>query len=56
VVATGGMSSFVAAGSAHITEINDLLTLQGLRLIYLRNQPRRHGQERPRERTRRHAS
>jgi len=50
VVATGGMSSFVAPGSAHITEINDLLTLQGLRLIYQRNQ------ERPRERTRRHAS
>lgn len=58
VVATGGMASFVASGSTHITEINELLTLQGLLLIYQRNQQRtqQRSQERPSERTRRHAS
>ncbi|MDA8019322.1 MAG: type III pantothenate kinase [Thermoanaerobaculia bacterium] len=37
VVATGGMAPLIAAGSNHITEVNDMLTLQGLRLIYERN-------------------
>ena len=40
VVATGGMAALVAAGSAHITEVNDMLTLRGLRLIYERNRER----------------
>ena len=40
VVATGGMAPLLAAGSAHITEVNDMLTLRGLRLIYERNRDR----------------
>lgn len=40
VVATGGMAALLAAGSAHITEVNDMLTLRGLRLIYERNRER----------------
>ena len=54
VVATGGMAPLVAAGSVHITEVNDMLTLRGLHLIYQRNDPAK--QERRRERPRRRAS
>lgn len=41
VVATGGDAELVAEGCARIREINPMLTLVGLRLIYERNRDRR---------------
>ena len=40
VIATGGMSRLIASGTDAIDEIDGLLTLKGLRIIYERNQPR----------------
>lgn len=37
VVATGGLASLMGGGSKYIREIDDLLTLDGLRIIYERN-------------------
>ncbi|MEZ4461076.1 MAG: type III pantothenate kinase [bacterium] len=37
VVATGGLARFIAGETHCIDEVDDLLTLEGLRLIYLRN-------------------
>ncbi|MCA1988582.1 MAG: type III pantothenate kinase [Desulfarculus sp.] len=38
VVATGGLAGIIAAHSATIEEVDDLLTLRGLYLLYQRNQ------------------
>ena len=40
VIATGGMSRLIASGTDAIDEIDGLLTLKGLRIIYERNQMR----------------
>jgi type III pantothenate kinase len=37
VVATGGLAALMAGGSKYIREVDDLLTLDGLRIIYERN-------------------
>ena len=39
VVATGGLASLMGSGSKYIREVDDLLTLEGLRIIYERNVP-----------------
>jgi type III pantothenate kinase len=39
VVATGGLATLMGGGSKYIREIDDLLTLEGLRIIYERNLP-----------------
>jgi len=44
VVATGGLAGLMGGGSKFIREIDDLLTLDGLRIIYERNQA--HGKRR----------
>src|SRR5215470_6818367 len=41
VVATGGLGPLMGGGSKYIREVDDLLTLEGLRIIYERNQRRR---------------
>ena len=38
VVATGGLASLMSSGSKYIREVDDFLTLEGLRIIYDRNQ------------------
>lgn len=39
-IATGGLAHLIAGESKYITEVNDMLTLDGLRIIYERNQER----------------
>jgi type III pantothenate kinase len=44
VVATGGLAALMGEGSKYIEKVDDLLTLEGLRIIYERNQT--HGKRR----------
>lgn len=41
-VATGGLAHLIARESKYISEVNEMLTLEGLRLIYERNRAPRH--------------
>jgi type III pantothenate kinase len=42
-VATGGLAHLIADESRYIKQVNDTLTLEGLRLIYARNVAAKHG-------------
>jgi len=39
ILATGGLASLIAGDSRYISTIDDMLTLDGLRLVFLRNRP-----------------
>ncbi|MGB7553386.1 MAG: type III pantothenate kinase [Candidatus Korobacteraceae bacterium] len=45
IVATGGLATLMGGGSKYIHEIDNLLTLEGLRIIYERNQVQRRRNE-----------
>jgi type III pantothenate kinase len=42
ILATGGLASLIAGDSRYISTIDDMLTLDGLRLVFLRNQSAEH--------------
>jgi len=49
VIATGGLASLMSEGSKYIREVDEFLTLEGLRIIYERNQSHARRQVAPKE-------
>jgi len=48
ILATGGLASLIAEDSRYISTIDDMLTLDGLRLVFARNQAAQHAPSRAR--------
>jgi type III pantothenate kinase len=46
VIATGGLAALLARDSEHIEEVDEDLTLKGLKIIYDRNRSARRGRTR----------
>ncbi|MDP9051489.1 MAG: type III pantothenate kinase [Acidobacteriota bacterium] len=44
-IATGGLARLIAGGSKYVAQVDELLTLTGLRLIYERNHDRTHSKD-----------
>jgi type III pantothenate kinase len=48
ILATGGLARLIAEDSRYISTIDDMLTLDGLRLVFARNQAAQHAPSRAR--------
>ena len=48
-IATGGLARLIAGGSKYIRQVDEILTLTGLRLIYERNLDHHPRHSRPRD-------